>query len=81
MRSRFEPLKKVACMLRPHEKILLYDFQAKRQSESRAVEGLNNRARVSLEHGAGYRSSETLKLVLYHALRKLFESPWPHKFC
>jgi len=81
MRSRLEPMKKVARMLRSHEELLLNYFRAKRQYNSGVVEGLNNKARVSLAHGYGHRSSEILKLVLYHALAELPEPPSKHKFC
>jgi transposase len=81
MRSRLEPMKRVARMLRAHEELLLNYFRAKRQYNSGVVEGLNNKARVSLAHGYGHRSSEILKLVLYHALGKLPEPPCSHKFC
>lgn len=81
MRSRLEPMKKVARMLRAHEELLLNYFRAKRQYNSGVVEGLNNKARVSLAHGFGHRSSEILKLVLYHTLGKLPEPHCSHKFC
>ena len=81
LRSRLEPMKKVARMLRSHEDLLLNYFHAKRQYNSGVVEGLNNKARVSLAHSFGHRSSEILKLVLYHALAKLPEPPCSHKFC
>jgi transposase len=81
MRSKLGPMKKVARMLRAHEELLLNYFRAKRQYNSGVVEGLNNKARVSLAHGYGHRSSEILKLVLYHALAKLPEPPSRHKFC
>ena len=81
MRSRLQPMKKVARMLRAHEELLLNYFRAKRQYNSGVVEGLNNKARVSLANGYGHRSSEIIKLVLYHALAKLPEPPCSHKFC
>lgn len=81
MRSQLEPMKKVARMLRAHEDLLLNYFRAKRQYNSGVVEGLNNKARVSLAHSFGHRSSEILKLVLYHTLGKLPEPQNQHKFC
>ena len=81
MRSRLEPMKKVARMLRSHEDLLLNYFRAKRQYNSGVVEGLNNKARVSLARSFGHRSSEILKLVLYHTLGDLPEPHFPHKFC
>ena len=81
MRSKLEPMKKVARMLRAHEELLLNYFRAKRQYNSGVVEGLNNKARVSLARSFGHRSSEILKLVLYHTLGNLPEPPCSHKFC
>jgi len=81
MRSRLEPMKKVARMLRRHEDLLLNYFRAKRQFTSAAVEGMNNKARVSLARSFGHRSFEVLQLVLYHTLGKLPEPPSQHKFC
>ena len=43
MRSRLEPLKKVARMLRAHEPLILNWFRAKGEISSGAVEGLNNK--------------------------------------
>jgi transposase len=81
MRSRLEPMKKVARMLRAHEDLLLNYFRAKRQYNSAVVEGLNNKARVSLARSFGHRSSEILKVVLYHTLGDLPEPHLQHKFC
>lgn len=81
MRSRLEPMKKVARMLRSHEELLLNYFRAKRQYNSGVVEGLNNKARVSLARSFGHRSADVLELVLYHTLGGLPEPPSQHKFC
>jgi transposase len=81
MRSRLEPMKKVARMLRSHEDLLLNYFRAKRQYTSAMVEGMNHKARVSLARSFGHRSFEVLKLVLYHNLGALPEPPCSHKFC
>jgi transposase len=43
MRSRLEPIKKVARMLGNHEEPLLNWFRAKDELSSGAVEGLNNK--------------------------------------
>jgi transposase len=81
MRSRIEPMKKVARMLRAHQPLLLNYFRAKRQYTNAMVEGMNHKARVSLARSYGHRSFEILKLVLYHTLGELPEPPIPHKFC
>ena len=46
MRSRLEPMKKVARMLRKHDPLLLNWFKAKGEVSSGVVEGLNNKIRV-----------------------------------
>lgn len=61
-------------------RVLTY-FRAKRQFTSAAVEGMNNKARISLARSFGHRSFEVLQLVLYHTLGKLPEPPSQHKFC
>jgi transposase len=81
MRSRIEPMKKVARMLRKHEDLLLNYFRAKRQYTNAMVEGMNHKARVSLARSFGHRSFDVLKLVLYHNLGDLPEPPCSHKFC
>jgi transposase len=81
MRSRIEPMKKVARMLRRHEDLLLNYFRARRQYTNAMVEGMNHKARVSLARSFGHRSFEVLKLVLYHNLGELPEPPCSHKFC
>lgn len=81
MRSRLEPMKKVARMLRRHEQLLLNYFRARRQFTNAVTEGLNHKARVVLARSFGHRSFEVLKTVLYHTLGALPEPPSKHKFC
>ena len=47
MRSRIEPMKKVAKMLRRHRGLILNWFRAKKEFSSGIVEGLNNKAKVT----------------------------------
>ena len=81
MRSRIEPMKKVARMLRNHEDLLINYFRAKRQYTNAMVEGMNHKARVALARSFGHRSFDVLKLVLYHNLGDLPEPHSSHKFC
>ena len=48
MRSRIEPMKKVAQMLRNHRELVLNYFRAKKQFSSGVVEGLNNKVKVTM---------------------------------
>ena len=55
MRSRLEPMKKVARMLRTHEELLLNWFRAKGEISAGTVEGLNNKIRVVTRRSYGFR--------------------------
>jgi transposase len=81
LRSRLEPIQKVARMLRSHEDLLLNYFRAKRQFTNAVTEGLNHKVRVSLARSYGHRSYEVLELVLYHRMANLPEPEFTHKFC
>jgi len=56
MRSRLEPMKKVARMLRAHEPLILNWFRAKGEISNGAVEGLNNKIRVVTRRSYGFRT-------------------------
>ncbi len=82
MRSRIKPMKKVAKMLRTHRELLLNWFHAKRWGVSLgAVEGLNNKARVTTKRAYGFRTYDLLELALYHTLGDLPEPKSTHEFC
>jgi transposase len=81
MRSRLEPMKKVARMLRAHEPLILNWFRAKGEISSGAVEGLNNKIRVVTRRSYGFRSYKAMELALYHNLGRLPEPESTHRFC
>ena len=81
MRSRLDPMKKVARMLRSHRALVLNWFRAKGQFSSGIVEGFNGKARVTTKKAYGFRTSEVLELALYHALGDLPEPKLTHRFC
>ena len=81
MRSRLEPMQKVARMLRTHEALILNWFQAKGELSCAAVEGLNNKIRVVTRRSYGFRTYEAMELALYHSLGRLPEPELTHKFC
>jgi transposase len=80
LRSRIEPMQKVARMLRSHEELLLNYFRSKKLYNNGITEGLNNKARVSLARSYGHRSFDVLQLVMYHNLGALPIPPTTHKF-
>lgn len=81
MRSRIEPMKKVARMLRTHEGLLLNWFRAKGEISSGVVEGLNNKIRVVTRRSYGFRTYRAMEVALYHNLGQLPEPENTHRFC
>jgi hypothetical protein len=80
MRSRIEPMKKIARTLRAHRPLLLNYFKAKKQFSSGVIEGLNNKAKVTMRRSYGFRTFRILELALYHSLGKLPEPELTHDF-
>jgi transposase len=81
MRSRIEPMKKVARMLLRHQPLILNWFLAKGELSSGVVEGLNNKIRVITRRAYGFRSFRAMEIALYHTLARLPQPPPTHKFC
>jgi hypothetical protein len=80
MRSRIEPMKKIARPLRTHRELLLNYFKARKQFSSGVIEGLNNKAKVTMRKSCGFRTFRILELALYHSLGKLPEPEPTHEF-
>jgi transposase len=81
LRSRIEPLKKVARMLRTHEHLLLNWFRADKAISSGPTEGLNNRLQLTLRKAYGFRTFRAAEVALYHTLGALPEPESTHRFC
>jgi len=80
MRSRIEPMKKIARTLRAHRPLLLNYFKARKEFSSGVVEGLNGKAKVTMRKSYGFRTFRILELALYHSLSKLPEPALTHEF-
>jgi hypothetical protein len=52
----------------------------RRRDGSGSVEGLNNKVKTILKRSYGIRTERTLEVSLYHALGKLPEPTFTHKF-
>jgi transposase len=81
MRSRLEPMKKVARTIRTHRELILNWFRAHGEVSSGAVEGLNNKVKLVTRKSYGFRTAEIAKLALLHNLGHLPEPERTHKFC
>lgn len=80
MRSRIEPMKKFARTVRAHRELLLNYFRARKQFSSGVIEGLNNKAKVTMRKAYGFRTFRATELALYHVLGKLPEPKLAHSF-
>jgi transposase len=80
MRSRLEPLKKIARSLRLHRSLLLNYFLAGKQYSSGVVEGLNAKIKLTLKRSYGFRTADAREVALFHALGKLPEPQFTHSF-
>jgi transposase len=81
MRSRLEPMKKIARTIRVHRPLILNWFRARGLVSSGAVEGLNNKVKLVTRKSYGFRTSEVAKLALLHNLGRLPEPKRTHRFC
>ena len=80
MRSHIAPLKKFARTVRNHRELLLNYFRARKEFSSGVIEGLNNKAKVTMRKAYGFRTFKATELALYHALGKLPEPALAHSF-
>lgn len=81
MRSRLEPMKKVAKMLRNHRRLILNWFRARGTISAATVEGFNTKAKLTTRKAYGFRGFRTAQVALYHTLGKLPEPVGTHRFC
>jgi transposase len=80
MRSKIEPMKKVAKMLRRHRPLMLNWFRAKKQFSSGIVEGFNTKAKLTTRKAYGFRTYHAAEIALYHALGALPIPKTTHEF-
>jgi transposase len=81
MRSKIEPMKKVARSLREHRDLILNWFRAQGTISAGTVEGLNNKAKLTTRRSYGFRTFEAAETALYHTLGALPEPDFTHEFC
>ena len=81
MRSRLEPVKKVARSLRKHRELILNWCRARKQYNSGIVEGMNLLVKLRFRKAFGFRTVEAAEIALYHQLGQLPEPPLAHRFC
>jgi transposase len=80
MRSRIEPIKKIARSMRNHRPLILNWFEAKRVISAGSVEGLNNKLKLTFRKAYGLKTFKATEIALYHALGRLPEPEFTHRF-
>jgi transposase len=81
MRSKIEPMKKVARTLRKHQPLILHWFKAKGTISAAVVEGLNNKVKLTMRKAYGFRTQNAIEIALYHNLGALPKPEFTHEFC
>ena len=81
MRSKIEPMKKIVKTLRRHRDLILNWFVAKGAISAGIVEGLNNKAKLTMRKAYGFRTAKAIEIALYHQLGDLPEPEFTHRFC
>ena len=73
-------MKEIARSLRQRRELILNYFRAGKLLSSGVVEGLNNKAKVTMRKSYGFRTYRVLELALYHSLGKLPSRNLPTSF-
>jgi transposase len=81
MRSRLDPLKDIARMLRSHRDLILNWFRARKEFSSGSVEALNGNVKLVTKRARGFRTIKAAKVALLHALGDLPTPKFIHRFC
>lgn len=80
MRSKIDPMKKVAKTLRSKKELILNWFRDEGTLSSGAVEGLNNKLKLITRRSYGFKAQEAYEIALYHNLGDLPFPEMPHRF-
>ena len=80
MRSKIEPMKKVAKTIKSHKKLIMNWFEAKDQILLGAVEGQNNKAKVVIRKSYGFRTADMLQIMLYQKVGQLPVPDIAHRY-
>jgi len=80
MRSRIDPMKKIARTMRSHRTLILNWFKAQGMISAGVVEGLNNKLKVTFRRAYGLRTFKATEIALYHSLGRLPEPEFTHRF-
>jgi transposase len=80
MRSRIEPMKKVARSLRDKRELILNWFRGEGKISAGIVEGFNNKLKLITRKSYGFRTQNAYEIALYHNLGALPDKKFTHEF-
>jgi transposase len=80
MRSKIDPMKKVARLLREKRELILNWFRAEGTLSCGIVEGFNNKLKLITRKSYGFRTQKAYETALYHNLGALPEPQFTHEF-
>jgi hypothetical protein len=80
MRSRIEPMKKIARSLRVHRELILKLLPRPETAFQWRCRGIEQQGQSHHEKAYGFRMFRVLELALYHSLAKLSEPETTHDF-
>jgi transposase len=80
MKSKIEPMKKVARTFRSKRDLILNWFRAGGMLSSGVVEGFNNKVKLVTRKAYGFKTQEAYEIALYHNLGDLSEPKMTHRF-
>ena len=80
MRSKIEPMKKIARSLRDKRELILNWFRAEGTISSGIVEGFNNKLKLVTRKSYGFRTQKAYEIALYHNLGALPMKKFTHDF-
>ncbi|MCD4727018.1 MAG: transposase, partial [Pirellulales bacterium] len=80
MRSKIEPMNKVAKTLRRHRALILNWFRTEGTILAGIVEGFNNKAKLTMRKAYGFRTAKAIEVALYHQLGDLPEPKFTREF-
>jgi len=81
MRSKIEPMKDIAKMIRRHKSLILNWFEMKGKISSGIVEGFNTKAKLTTRKSFGFKSYKIHRIALLHQLGDLPVPSSVNKYC
>lgn len=81
MRSKIEPMKNIAKMLRKYKELIMNWFEMKGKISAGIVEGFNTKAKLTTRKSFGFRTYKVLRIALLHQLGDLPIPESTHKYC